>query len=102
MREERYRVQTLCSVPGAARNYDDGHTPSVSDCLKTQDQLCILDKVKTTYQGTLGYLIIAASFMTFDGGGDNYTSHVYSAAVPAPNLRTRLLTQHSTQSSLVI
>ena len=31
----------------------------------------------------------------------NYTLHVYSAAVTATNLRTRLLTQHSTQSSIV-
>ena len=33
VREERDRVQTLCSIPGAAHNYDDGHTPSFSDSL---------------------------------------------------------------------
>ena len=102
VREERYRVQTFCSTPAAARNYDVGNTLHVSDYLQTQDQLCILDKVKTTHQCTLDILVIAASFMTFDGGGDNYTLHVYGAAVTATNLRTRLLTQHSTQSSLVI
>ena len=100
--KERYRVQTFCSTPAAARNYDVGNTLHVSDYLQTQDQLCILDKVKTTHQCTLDILVIAASFMTFDGGGDNYTLHVYGAAVTATNLRTRLLTQHSTQSSLVI
>ena len=99
--KERYRVQTFCSTPAAARNYDVGNTLHVSDYLQTQDQLCILDKVKTTHQCTLDILVIAASFMTFDGGGDNYTLHVYGAAVTATNLRTRLLTQYSTQSSIV-
>ena len=64
VREERYRVQTFCSTPAAARNYDVGNTLHVSDYLKTQDQLCILDKVKTTHQCTLDILIIAASHDT--------------------------------------
>ena len=64
LREERDRVQTLCNTPVAARNYDDGNTLHVSDYLKTQDQLCILDKVKTTHQCTLDILIIAASHDT--------------------------------------
>ena len=37
--------------------------------------------------------------MGLPGGGDNGTSHVYSAAVPAPELRTQLFTLHPAQSS---
>ena len=94
-REERDRAQTLCTPPVVARDNCGGNVPYH---IGYKDQPLILDKVKTF----LDILIIAASFMTFDGGGDNDTLHVYSAAVPASKLRTRLLTQHSTQYLLVI
>ena len=94
-REERDRVQTLCMTPEMVRKYCGGNAPYH---LEYKYQPPIQDKVKTS----LDNLVIATSFMTFDGGGDNDTLHVYTAAVPAPKLRTRLLTLQPTQFPIVI
>ena len=82
-------------TPEMVRKYCGGNAPYH---LEYKYQPPIQDKVKTS----LDNLVIATSFMTFDGGGDNDTLHVYTAAVPAPKLRTRLLTLQPTQFPIVI
>ena len=82
-REEKDRAQSLCRPPAK---------PLATDLV----DIVSYSGSYLKYKAKSNTLNLPCFYMTLDGG-DNYTSHVYSAALPALDLRMQLLTPHSTQ-----